>query len=322
MTKREITFEEAKLRLSYVPETGRIVRTKRVTSGRSGEPIGRVCERGHRIASFLGRNIATAKLVWLLHKGAFPPGNLRRINGDPSDDRIENLGLLKREVPCCVLSTSGCVLEDAPSTPGIYAIACVGNGRRYVGSAVNFEKRWKLHIAQLDAEKHGNRHMQRAWLKYGKAAFVFQILEHVSDVKDLICREQFHIDAIGPEFNICRVANSKQGVTATPETRAKLSAAHVGRPSAKRGIPLSADTKRKISETKTGVKLGPYGEARKEAVAKAMRAGKNALTEAEVRAIREMDARGVKCPEISKILNRGYYSIHDVLRGRTFTWVN
>lgn len=52
-----------------------------------------------------------------------------------------------------------------------------------------------------------------------------------------------------------------------------------------------------------------------------MRAARGALSDDEVRAIRQMHLAGLKCTEIASALGRGYYAVHDVIRGRTFTWV-
>lgn len=38
-----------------------------------------------------GKRTTAARVVWLLHKGAWPSGKLRHRNGNPADDRMENL---------------------------------------------------------------------------------------------------------------------------------------------------------------------------------------------------------------------------------------
>ena len=321
MTRRAITFEEASLRLQYHPDTGRITRTKRVASGKSGIPIGGLAHDGHRRASFLDQGVSTAKLVWLLCTGEFPRGNLGRRNGDKADDRFENLYLLKVDLTAETLRVNGETDPVTPQSPGIYEIVCKVNGRRYVGSAVNLDKRWRLHYRQLNEGVHYNQHLQRAWNKYGPEAFFFKVIEHVSDSETLIQREQFYLDSISPEFNICPTAGSQKGRKASPELRAKLSAAHKGKPSHRKGAKHSEDTKRKISKTKTGVKMGPHSEERKRKTAEARRLSMGCLTNEEVMAIRQMHSAGVKCAKIASALGRGYYAVHDVIRGRTFTWV-
>lgn len=41
----------------------------------------------------LGRVYDSTKIVWILHHKALPPARLRRVNGDVTDDRIENLAV-------------------------------------------------------------------------------------------------------------------------------------------------------------------------------------------------------------------------------------
>ncbi len=321
MTRRAITFEEASLRLQYVPETGRIIRTLRVTSGQSGVPIGYIAEDGNRRVNFLGQGVAASKIVWLLCTGAFPRGKLGRRNGDKTDDRFENLYLLKADLTAETVRVDGQTDPVIPQTSGIYEIVCRANGRRYIGSAVNLDKRWRLHYRQLNDGTHHNRHLQRAWSKYGSSEFFFRVVENVTDPSQLVAREQFFIDSLRPDFNICPTAGSQKGKKASPELRAKLSAAHKGKPSPRKGAVLSEETKRKISESKKGVKMGPYSEERKKKTAERTRIARGALTSDEVKTIRQMHASGVKCTEISSALGRGYHSVHDVIRGRTFTWV-
>ena len=70
------------------------------------EPKGATFEqrmRATRATFFVGRNkgrgcvsigssrVIAARVVWLMHKGAWPEGNLRHLNGITTDDRIENL---------------------------------------------------------------------------------------------------------------------------------------------------------------------------------------------------------------------------------------
>ena len=62
---------------------------------------------------------------------------------------------------------------------GIYAIVHIETGRKYVGSAVNLTKRWNIHRHGLRNKKHHSAALQRAWDKYGEAAFSFEVLEVV-----------------------------------------------------------------------------------------------------------------------------------------------
>ena len=60
---------------------------------------------------------------------------------------------------------------------GIYKIECLENGKVYIGLSINIENRWEKHCGELKNNKHKNKYMQRAWNKYGKENFTFEILE-------------------------------------------------------------------------------------------------------------------------------------------------
>lgn len=59
---------------------------------------------------------------------------------------------------------------------GIYSIHCASNDTTYIGSAKNLSTRFNEHIKLLDAGKHFNRHLQRAWTLYEAAAFEYSVV--------------------------------------------------------------------------------------------------------------------------------------------------
>lgn len=134
------------------------------------------------------------------------------------------------------------------NSSGIYKILNKTNGKFYLGSAVNFRKRWQLHKNQLRNNKHDNRYLQASWNKYGEVNFIFEILEFCA--KDvLLIREQNLIDWMHPEYNICKlVANSRLGVKSSPEHIAKIIKANTG-------VPKSKEQKDKLRLARLGSKL-------------------------------------------------------------------
>ena len=64
---------------------------------------------------------------------------------------------------------------------GIYKIINVVNNKFYIGSAVNFSRRKTRHFSELRTGKHNNSKLQNAWNKYGELAFVFVVVEEVTD---------------------------------------------------------------------------------------------------------------------------------------------
>lgn len=81
-------LEWMRARLDYEAHTGNIVERvgRRVMTTRAAGKRGRV--------KLNGMTVSSAVAVWFWHHGTFPPGErFRRVNGDITDDRIDNLGL-------------------------------------------------------------------------------------------------------------------------------------------------------------------------------------------------------------------------------------
>lgn len=155
---------------------------------------------------------------------------------------------------------------------GIYKIENQVNGRFYIGSAINIQKRWRYHIQDLHKGKHGNNYLQKAWDKYGTENFIFEVLEHCEPL-DLIRKEQHYLDntsACENGYNICPIAGSKLGTKMPPEAIRKSSEARMGwkhTEEARRKISIasksrrySEETKKRQSEAKMGEKNPMYGK--------------------------------------------------------------
>lgn len=113
----------------------------------------------------------------------------------------------------------------------IYEIKNKINGKKYVGSAMVYERRVKDHLRLLEKGNHHSRHLQSSYNMHGKDAFEFTILEEVDEVSELINVEQKWIDNINPEFNMTKIAglNSHLGMKRSDETKKKISEALTGR---------------------------------------------------------------------------------------------
>lgn len=133
-------------------------------------------------------------------------------------------------------------------TSVIYCILNLENGKHYVGSAVNFLKRRKVHCHLLRKGTHRNPKLQNAWRKYGESAFRFDILERVDDIAKLIEREQFWLDQTIPFYNIARIASSPLGTKRTKEQRERMSLYWSGR---KKG-PQTIEQRNAHSKASTG----------------------------------------------------------------------
>ena len=104
---------------------------------------------------------------------------------------------------------------------GIYKITNTTNGKVYVGSAVNFNNRWKEHVRELRKGKHHSSALQNAWNKYGEDNFEFSIIEECERTrKVLLGREQYWIDtldSVANGYNIAKTAGSQLGMKQSPE---------------------------------------------------------------------------------------------------------
>lgn len=76
---------------------------------------------------------------------------------------------------------------------GVYQIYNTVNGKRYIGSSIHIEQRFKEHLRNLRANKHINAHLQSAWNKYGEHSFVFEEVE-LCEPDQCLKIEQEYID--------------------------------------------------------------------------------------------------------------------------------
>lgn len=143
---------------------------------------------------------------------------------------------------------------------GIYQIRCKESGNLYVGSAVDFNNRWKMHLHLLNRGKHHSRHMQAAWIKYGESAFEFERLL-ICERKDLLMYEQIVLDAMSPEYNTAKIAGSCLGLRHSAETKAKQAAAKFGNKNTL-GYRHTPEALKKLREKQLGVPSPTKGTRR------------------------------------------------------------
>ena len=105
-------------------------------------------------------------------------------------------------------------------TAGVYKIDAA-DGKCYIGSSINVEKRLRGHRYRLNSGKHKNRLLRAAWRK-SDGCLNFSLLI-VCSVENLLLYEQLAIDAFKPALNICPIAGNSLGVKRTEETRQLLS---------------------------------------------------------------------------------------------------
>lgn len=122
-----------------------------------------------------------------------------------------------------------------PTASGIYKIICTANKKIYIGSSINLRDRRNAHFSELRRNKHGNRHLQNAWNKYGEQAFTFEVVEFVLPMS-LTSREQHWLNLLSPfgkkGFNLAPEAGSSLGVKrlpCAPETIEKIRQGNLGK---------------------------------------------------------------------------------------------
>ncbi len=201
---------------------------------------------------------------------------------------------------------------------GIYAIRNKLNGKLYVGSALNIQRRWWQHQSRLRIGNHHSRKLQSAWNKYGVDGFLFEVLELVPDAQVLTIREQHWINSLGAHgpsgYNMRPTAESSLGVIQSDETKAIRSALLTGRKltdehkkkialsitgrtlseSARKKIsdalkgrskgPMSDETRAKMSKSRLGVKHGPMSQEQKDKLSKIHKGRKKGPPSEETRA--------------------------------------
>ena len=175
--------------------------------------------------------------------------------------------------PAAQLSSDGKLMGGVIMSGGVYQITNRLNGNRYVGSTVDLQRRQGQHLRTLRRGRHRNEHLQRAFNRYGEAAFSFSVLEYVEKAARLIPCEQHYLDTLKPEYNISPTATSTLGVRHTEETCRKNSERQRGERGNNYGKHLSAETRRKISEGLTGRQLS---DAHRKHLSEAMSGERNA----------------------------------------------
>ena len=130
---------------------------------------------------------------------------------------------------------------------GIYSIVNKTNGKQYIGSSTNIEKRWRNHVSSLNRKDHHCTHLQNAWNLTGPEHFEFLVLEYVHD-ESLLCKiEQDYLDTSDKSLLYNTLLN------ASPYGY-KIFKKPIVRLSGYRRVPHSQETKDKISKSNTGKK--------------------------------------------------------------------
>jgi len=107
---------------------------------------------------------------------------------------------------------------------GIYMWINTINGKRYVGSSSDLQRRFSAYFSVAYLTTYPNIILHRAFLKYGHSVFSLHILEYC-DKSDLLIREKYYIDLYKPKYNIIQnpTVPNMLGRKHSPETIEKMS---------------------------------------------------------------------------------------------------
>ena len=125
-------------------------------------------------------------------------------------------------------------MNTLPKISGIYQIRNTTNNKLYIGSTTSFYRRWQEHQRKLNLNKYTSSKLQNAWNKYGKEAFIFEILLQC-DKDSLLSQEQYYIDklnTVNVGYNTAPKAGNTLGIKKGPmpeEQKKKLSIAMTGK---------------------------------------------------------------------------------------------
>lgn len=198
------------------------------------------------------------------------------------------------------------ILADAEAS-GIYQIRNLVNGKRYIGSAKCFRTRWNAHRAKLARGSHHSKHLQASWTKHGPESFVFEVIE-LCEFDSLIRREQFWLDELSPEFNVCTHAGSSLGRRFSQESKDKIREKAVGR----KPWPRTAEHRRAMSAARKGKQHPAH-------VIAALQAGraKRVWSDEQRMAAAETTKKRFESGQLSRIRSPEYRNkISESLRGR------
>lgn len=138
-------------------------------------------------------------------------------------------------------------------TCGIYMIQNKVNGKIYIGQAVDIEKRWQRHKAELRGNYHVNKHLQNAWNKDGEDNFEFTIICECDESQLNTMEEYYIFELMSYDYRVGY--NKNYGGTSgrpTEESRRKQSEAMKGEKNPNYGKQFSEETRKKLSEANKG----------------------------------------------------------------------
>lgn len=106
---------------------------------------------------------------------------------------------------------------------GVYSITNTVNNKIYIGSSVDIYGRWVNHELNLNKNTHHNSYLQRAWNKYGKENFKFEIIEKCPKDKRIEVEQKWYEYYKSGDrkygYNMCEVIKGPSNATTMDELK-------------------------------------------------------------------------------------------------------
>ena len=213
-----------------------------------------------------------------------------------------------------------------PKCSGIYKITNLVNGKFYIGSSVKMMIRKREHLDKLRRNIHSNKHLQRAWNKYGQDNFEFSVIELCS-YDDLECREQHYLDNLCPQYNIAKYAYAAtRGRTHTDEEKnhisIKIKTMWENSDMRKKILASTRTPEERKRRKESTLKVWKDPNYRKQHSESLYGKGNSKLSPNDVREIRRLYSLGIGSPKICKMFRlKSTRSVFRILEGITYRWV-
>lgn len=210
------------------------------------------------------------------------------------------------------------ILYENSGKPGIYMWKNLDSGKIYIGSAKNIRTRLTAYYNINHLTRGSNMHINRALLKWGYSSFSLSILEYCS-VENLIQREQYYLDTLKPEYNICTTAGSTLGKLHSEEAKEKISSTkkgtHQGEANSFFGKTHLEGSRKKMAEAKLG---GVLSEVVKEKI-KESKLGKNFSEEHKINlSSAQPNRKSISVLDLETAIETTYGSIAEAERSMKF----
>jgi hypothetical protein len=148
------------------------------------------------------------------------------------------------------------ITSDLNKVSGIYCLLfkTESGTKKYVGSSINIKERLFRHLNNLKNNKHSNSYIQNIYNKYGPDFMDYTILERDVEKEQLVYREQYFVDLLKSELNIC-----KEIIRNTPSEESRIKIANTLKDKVANGqIKHSGTDKKQVYVFKDGQRVNEF----------------------------------------------------------------